>query len=301
MSKGFEDPFGLGVPRKRLSEPDMVERMIEAGARRVESSGLRIGFDFLRLEDVIADAGVSRSAVYKRWPRKEQYYAELLLRLAGDVRPSLAAYDTGTPETVIAVAEEHVEWFGSEEGRWRVFIEMCRRGSHQNFIALRSRPDWQVYMTLHAAHLTIPDGEYKRSLGRALRASETSFGAQMESFYAIILGLLGYRIKPGILDHDLRRYVMLGAAAVEGVVLTSGVNDDLADHRFLMDPFNVGRLQDWSHAAFLYTSLAVASAEPDPNEQWTDERVAMIPEAISWARGQLAAQQHPSASPPPEV
>ncbi len=287
MDAIFDDPFGLGAPRQRFSEEETIERMLETGERMVADAGLRISFDLLRLKDVITEAGVSRSAVYKRWPRKEQYYADLLLRLAGTSHPASGAYDSGTPRAVIEAAEDHIDSFGSPEGRRRVFIEMCRRGAEQNFVALRERRDWQIYMTIHAAYLTLPEGGYKQTLETALRASEDGFREHMETFYRLMLLLLGYRIRPGVLDEDLKQFVILGAAAVEGAVLTSGVNDELTERRFLMDPFGVGRVQDWSHAAFLYTSLAVAVAEPDPDQEWTKERVAAVPGLIAAAKSQL--------------
>lgn len=289
MRDAFDDPFGLGLARHRLSEEQTVERMIEAGARLVGESGLRISFDLLRLEEVISEAGVSRTAVYKRWPRKEQYYADLLLRLAGDAHPVTAAYDTGTPDAVIKVAEEHSDWFGTAAGRHRLFIEMCRLGAHQNYEALVERPDWRVYMTLHAAYLTLPGGEFKDSLRVALEKSEARFRDTMAEFYKVILALIGYRLRPGVADEEIRQFVLLGGAAVEGVVLTSGVNEDLRERRFLMDPFGVNELQDWSHAAFLFTSLAVACAEPDPDEVWTDARVAAAPMMVARMKEQLSA------------
>ena len=54
----------------------------------VKRTGLTVSSEHIGLEDLIRDAGVSRSAVYRRWPRQDLFLSELLRELAG--RPSRA-------------------------------------------------------------------------------------------------------------------------------------------------------------------------------------------------------------------
>lgn len=273
MSEVFDDPFGLGAPRQRLDEAETVERMLEAGARMVRESGLRISFDLLRLEDVIAHAGVSRSAVYKRWPRKELFYSELLLRLAGAVHPATAAFDLGTPVAIVRVAHEHSNWFRTAEGRHRLLIEMCRLGALQNFEALRERPDWRIYMTIHSALLTLPDNSYRAALESVLANSEREFAQKMAGFYSVLMNMLGYRFKDDSGNFGMLELAALGATAVEGVVLTSGATPDLATRRFLLDPFDTGRHQDWSYPAISFTGLVTSLIVQDDLTAWSEEKM----------------------------
>ncbi len=294
MSESFEDPFGLGTHRQRLDEAETVERMLEAGAQMVREAGLRISFDLLRLEDVIAHAGVSRSAVYKRWPRKELFYSELLLRLAGAVHPATAAFDLGTPTVVTGVAHEYLDWFRTAEGRRRLLIEMCRLGALQNFDALHERPDWRIYMTLHSALLTLPYNSYREALATALANSERGFLQKMTEFYSVMMDILGYRFKDDSGDFGMPEFAALGAAAVEGVVLTSGATPDLATRRFLLDPFNVGRRQDWSYPAISFTCLVESLLEQGDRSRWSDERMTKTDAALvalAEAVGGSATQQ----------
>lgn len=284
MIDPFEDPFGTTSSRPRLSESETVERMLEAGSRLVQQSGLQISFDPLRLEDVIAEADVSRSAVYKRWPRKEQYYAELLLRLAGDTQPAAAAFDggtSGTPQEVLRIATDHSSWFGTADGRHRLLVEMCRLGAQQNYDALVARPDWAIYVTLHAALKTLPDNAFKETLRRTLARSEANFVQKMSTFYEAMLALLGYRLKVETTDMTVQNFAMMGAAAVEGVLLMSGANDDLTHHRFLMDPFGVGKPSDWSYVSYLFTAMAVNAVEPDPFRVWDEDEVEAVHSVIA--------------------
>lgn len=194
MSDQLDDPFGLGASRqRRLSEDETRERMLKTGEAMVGDVGLRVSFDLLRLEDVIAEADVSRSAAYKLWPRKELYYAELLLRLAGAMHPAQGAFDHGTPLTAVHVALDHVDWLRTVEGRRRLLVEMCRLGALQNFEALRERLDWRIYMTLHAALVSMPPTDYRQSLADALTASERQFIEAMVVFYETMISLIGYQ------------------------------------------------------------------------------------------------------------
>jgi|GEM_PF-443555 len=269
----FDDPFGLGPTRQRLDEAETVERMLAAGVRLAGESGLRISFDLLRLEDVIAEAGVSRSAVYKRWPRKEQYYGDLLLRLAGKAHPALAAYDSGTQEVVFRIALENHEQFRTPTGRHQLLVEMCRLGALRNFNALRERKDWRIYMAIHAAMLTLPENDYRAALVDTLKQSERTFVARMVEFYTIIITALGYRFRENDSALGMREFTLLGAAAVEGVLLTSGATTELAERRFIIDPFGTGQAREWSYPAISFASVVVALFETEDTSTWSEERM----------------------------
>lgn len=276
----FDDPLGLGHRQARMSEEEMAERMLDTALAMAAETGLRVNFDLHRLEDVIVRAGVSRSAVYKRWPRKEQFYSEVLLRLAGSVHPALAAYDAGTVEVAADVGLEHLDWFETPVGRHRLLVEMCRLGALHNFTELRERPDWHVYMALHATLLALPDNDFRAAMREALAKSEAGFMQRMTMFYAQMLPLLGYRFRPEVGDLSNPEFAALGAAIVEGLVLTSNATPMLKERRFDIDPFNTGHKQDWSFPALGFTSMALALVEPDPSSAWDSTRVAGIKEAL---------------------
>ncbi len=280
----FDDPLGLGAARSRLSEEETVKRMLDTGVRIARSEGLRVSFDLLQLEDVIAEAGVSRSAVYKRWPRKEQYYSQVLLRLAGEAHPAQSAYDIGTELVAIDVALAHTDWFSSPEGRRKLLIEMCREGALQNFMALRERKEWQVYMALHATLGSLPDNRFQDAMREALRLSEEAFIAKMTDFYIRMIEVLGYRMKVSAGDVGYAEFAALGAAVVEGLVMTSSATPMLSEQRFMIDPFDSGHLADWSYAALGFTSIALSLTEPDPTITWDAERLANIEQLLKTAR-----------------
>lgn len=276
----FDDPFGRGRPRRRLSEEETVQRMLATGSQMVAESGLQLSFDLLRVEDVIARAEVSRSAVYKYWPRKEQFYGDLLLRLAEHALPPDAAYRFGTVYEAVTVVMENPHRLDDARGRRWLVIEICRRGAQQNFDALRASAEWHVYVTLHATLLSLPSTGFQESMQRQLRHAEERFVTAMVTFYVDLANVLGLRIRPGAGDFTFRDFASLGAASIEGVALMSGANASLADRRFVADPFGTG-LMEWSQAGVLFASLAAWLLEPDPAEEWDAERVARAKEELN--------------------
>jgi AcrR family transcriptional regulator len=56
--------------------------MLVAALAMVSSTGLTVSLEHISFEDVIRDAGVSRSAVYRRWPYKGLFFSDLLRQLA---------------------------------------------------------------------------------------------------------------------------------------------------------------------------------------------------------------------------
>lgn len=276
----FEDPLGLGDARPRLSEEETVQRMLDTAVRMALESGLRVSFDLQRLEDVIAEAGVSRSAVYKRWPRKELFYSQVLLRLAGAAHPAVAAYDSGTIEMVARAALDSTDWLRTPAGRRRLFIELCRIGALQNFDALRERQEWHIYMALHATLVSLPDNRFQAAMREALEASEREFIRGMASFYAAMLDVLGYKFKDAAGDVGADEFAALGAAVVEGLVLTSAATPMLAEQRFLIDPFDTGELQDWSYPALGFTGIALSLIEEDRTVKWSDDRLTAATERL---------------------
>ena len=54
----------------------------------MSQTGLTVSLDHISFEDVIRDADVSRSAVYRRWPYKDLFFSDLVKELATKATPS---------------------------------------------------------------------------------------------------------------------------------------------------------------------------------------------------------------------
>jgi AcrR family transcriptional regulator len=53
--------------------------MLDAAGAMIGRTGLTVSLEHLSFEDVIHQAGVARSAVYRRWPYKDLFFSDLLL------------------------------------------------------------------------------------------------------------------------------------------------------------------------------------------------------------------------------
>lgn len=274
------DPFGR---RYRTRDEETTERMLQAGVAKVEREGLPISFDLLRLEDIIAEAGVARSAVYRRWPTKNHYYADLLRHLAGVQHPALAAYDPNTISDTISLTRERLEQLTTPEKRHAILIDISRQGALKNFKALVDSSAWRVYITLTATMGSLPaDGELKADLEHALRSSELNFYRRMASFYQTILGVLGFSLRRDIGGIDLEVAAQLGGAVVEGLAINSIADKAVLDRRFTADPFGTGEVAEWSLPALGFTNIIMGLIEPDPDApiHWDEAYIAKRREAL---------------------
>lgn len=270
------DPFGREYRAGRLSDEQTARRMIETAIAKVNEDGLPVSFDALRFEDVIAQAGVARSAVYRRWPTKQHFYADLLLALAGFEHPVQAAYDRKTVEVSIQGTMENLDQLRSPAGRRALLVELMRVGALQNFDSLTTARSWSVYVTLLATLDSLPDNDFRADLQTALRESERNFVSRMAQFYEVMMHVLGYRVRPELQEVTTRTIAQLGAAVVEGLTLNNSADPEVGLRRFVLDPFGVGTLADWSLPGIGFASVALALVEPDPqlDGEWSDDDVA---------------------------
>ena len=264
------DEAARTLRKKRLSDDETRARMLETGQELVAGAGLTVSLEHLSFEEVIQRALVSRSAVYRLWPYKELYFSDLLLELAGSTNPSQAAYDKGTVELAVKIAIDNLEKLESPEGRRGLVVELCRQGSQQNFSALYGGTEWQTYVALTATLVSLPDGSLQTAMQQALNRSELGFIERMTSFYQVMLSLVGYRVQTQIPDGP-RVLTTLGGAVVEGLALNSIVVPQVADTRFVADPFGVGEAREWTIPSVGYTSLVLGITEPDP--EYTTDRL----------------------------
>ena len=269
------DPFGRPTRRSpRLTDEETARRMLETGVSAVHSTGLQLSFDLVSLEALIESADVSRSAVYRRWPTKAHYFADLLLELAGSTHPATAAYSQSTVETACDVAEAFIDMLRTPKGRKQVVVEMCRQGALENYNSIRDGHEWATYVALQATMLSLPpELDLESRIRAALRRSEDNFVERMSAFYLSMVDVVGYNLRdiPGITFDTL---ATMGAAVVEGLAINTTIITEISETTFEADPFSAGMISPWSMPALGFTSILLALIEPQqPNINWDDERI----------------------------
>ena len=282
------DPFGRDKS-ERLSDEQTAERMLNSGIRRVNAEGLRISFDLLSFEELIVEAGVARSAVYRRWPNKHHYYADLLRELAARKFPAAHEYKVATLARIRERAESHL--LATPEGRRTLAVEVSRIGSDMSFISLTSSPAWTVHLTLTATLGTLPpEGTLQADLKTAMQDSEALYFRQLADFYEGLLGVIGYRLRGSIADElSLEEAVQLGGALVEGLSLHDITSPGLASHRWQGDVFDTGLVTEWSLPAVGFASLMMSMFEPDPEHPgtWSEQKIAEQVVQLDTVAGQI--------------
>ncbi len=271
-----QDPFGRKYRSGRLSDEQTAKRMLEVATDQVyrEHEGLPVSFDSLKFEDIIADAGVARSAVYRRWPTKNHFYADLLRELSGHNRPAIGAFDENTVQLTIRLIRENFDEFREPESRHAWVVELCRQGALQNYSAIAGSVEWNVYITITATLSTLPtQSPLREDLQHGLLESEKNFYTKMGYFYQNLMDLFGYRLIADLADITPEVVAQLGAAIVEGLAVNTIADPNVANLRFKADPFSTGRMEQWSLPGLGFTSVVLSFVEPDPQSptHWNDE------------------------------
>jgi AcrR family transcriptional regulator len=270
---GRSGPTGLARRGRRLSDHETGRRMLQAAVAMVHRTGLTVSLDHISFEDVIRDADVSRSAVYRRWPYKDLFFSDLVKELAKDAAPpAIVSEEVDLIQQIVA---GRLDWLETPQRRHRLLLEMFRQLSLLDFQALYRSPEWRTYLALHATFLSLADGDLRDEVQAILAQSERDHTAKVARAWEHLAGLFGYRLRPGATFAVL---ATLLSATMRGLVIMALSMPELAGQQAPQNPF--GADGDWSLAAIGLSSTALAFLEPDPAAGWDADRIAAVRAAL---------------------
>lgn len=284
---------GVARRRQRLSDAETADRMLEAAKAMVVGGGLTVSLEHLSFEDVIRDAGVARSAVYRRWPYKDLFWADVLVELASALRAN--------QEAIAAVSRTLLGWadrLDQPAARLAAAADALRQGALREFESFDSSPQWRTYFAVNATFFSLPDGELRERVRQALRQAEGAFIAELAASYQSVSELLGLRIKPGT-GLDFPAIAVLAMGLIRGLVLMAPGNPRIADQRST-PAARAGEVRAdgpgagesgasgaaWSLPAVGLAAVTVDQLEVDPEVGWDaarSERLANALTSSSWA------------------
>jgi AcrR family transcriptional regulator len=272
-----QPPTGLGRRRRRLSDTETEQRMLRTAVAMVHRTGLTVSLDHIGLEDVIRDADVSRSAVYRRWPYKDLFISDLVKQLAATATPTIVAAELAM---IRQIAAEHLDWLETPELRHGLVMELFRQLSLLDFQALYESAGWRTYLALHATFMSLADGALREEVGLALAQSEREHRARVAQAWEQLAGLLGYRLRPesGV---TFEIVAMLLDAAIRGLVIMALSTPGIATQRVQARPAGAVTADEWSVPALGMVGIASGFLEPDPAVEWDAERIAGVGRALS--------------------
>jgi AcrR family transcriptional regulator len=264
--------------------------MLKAAVAMVNRTGLTVSLDHISFEDVIRDADVSRSAVYRRWPYKDLFFSDLVKELAQAAIPTPADNEAIAALFRDVVAERQA-WLETPELRHDLALELLRRASLLDFRTLCASAEWRTYIALHATFMSLAEGELRDQVRATLAQSERGFIGRVATAWELLCGLLGYRLRPE-LGTTFETLATLLSANVRGLTVMALSLPGLADGRAQARPFGATSEEDWSLPALGAAAIASAFLEADPAVTWDEERLTRLYEAIGSLAGppQVLAQ-----------
>ncbi|MBD0021640.1 hypothetical protein GII33_04715 [Gordonia pseudamarae] len=284
--------------RPRMNPAEVRRRALATAEQMVLSDGLMVSMDHISLEEVIVRAQVSRSAVHRMWPRKEAFFADLLIRLAERNELSPSVFDPQTLSVAIAALRADIDRLATADGRFALLVEICRQGAIRNFEANLAEESWYAFVVLSATGMSFDD-EVRTTLSAKLAASERNYVDGMSRFYALVLPILGRRIRPQFaapIPDGAGEYLYLAevcSSAIQGQVLRAGLTGgnllpDLRVPTDDVDPFGTGVPKPWTGPALTFTSTLIAMTEPIPghvvDRDRTERRITAALEYVEDAR-----------------
>ncbi len=245
-----------------MSQSEVRERMMHAVEARVSSDGLSAGLNHLVMQQLVDEAGVSRTAVHRIWGGKENFFAEAILYLIdpGDGR-DVASYSQATVDISNEVIGANLEMLLTPEGRARLLREAVRLAAKCNFDVIGASVQWRSTMALNCARPEVPD-EYRSQIEAALRRVEERFTTKMVTFYNQMLAFFHRRPIAGV---TVEQIVAAGAAVVEGLVIKAGLIPETVGSPIPL-PDLEGQQIDWHLASVAYLGVIEALTEPVSGE-----------------------------------
>jgi AcrR family transcriptional regulator len=246
--------------------------MLAAAADMLAEEGLTVSLDHISFEKVIRRAGVSRSAVYRRWPYKDLFFIDLVTQLAQGHIPPVVREEVALLKDVVAQGSDRL---ATPEGRDAVVAEIFRRQALLDFEMLRQSASWRTYTSLNATFQSISDADVRRQVGEALRKNEEAFITRIAGNLEMLTTVFGYHLRPGG-GESYEALVIMMVASLRGLVLMSLYFPEAAQLRVKAQPLGVAEESDWSVMALSSISLAWGCLEPDPEVEWTEERAEFV-------------------------
>lgn len=247
--------------RTRLRAPEVRQRVLDVALDRVGSLGMTVGFEHIMMDDLIREAGVSRSSTYRLWDSKDAFVADLMVEIARKAATSLV--DESTMEICVRILLENVELVTTPDGRHRIVLETIRVALQHNYASVVSSVEWQSYVSLTAALLGRVDNPAREEITDALRSGSEAFVEQMAGFHKWFAELLGFRIRPEWAG-DYRPYATLVSSIVEGLGIRQIANPGivLATYR---GPATTRPDPEWTLASAGLLAVFERFMEPDPD------------------------------------
>lgn len=255
-------------------------RMLTAGLEALQEHHLGANVWTLGFEEVIRAADVPRTSAYRRWPNKDEYFADLLLELArGTNLPIQDSLDTGGLGDDLQLDTAMLADAGY---RHELVVGVLRQACHQDFVRMHHSPEWQTHLALVGALDTIADEGLREQVRSELAASDRTLAQSRARVYQRFCGLFGYRLRsPHLAPNGFDLMSTAAGATMMGLLVSSFSNPDLANGVRTQRLFGTSRAAEWSTPAAVIAGVIWSYVEPDPGVIWDEARISDFLTAVT--------------------
>lgn len=245
-------------PRSRKPASETRARLLAVAVDRVRGEGLLLDYSNIELEDLIRVSGVPRSTVFRIWPDRVAFVADLVRALFEADPGFQTGFDGETLELLEGTLAHAGDQARSQEDQQIALRSMVQATVAHNIVAVDGSVAWRAYRTMSAALASgdsVPGGAEIRAL---LSEIEGAYVDRMAVMYARLNGAIGFRMRQGVTERDL-------AVAIMSVI------DGMSDHRridpaFIDEPRFVDMgaegAQGWHLAALAVYGVYSCLTEP---------------------------------------
>ncbi len=199
--------------------------MLQAAVEKVQTEGLLVDYANIELEDLIRVSGVPRSTVFRIWPDRVAFIADLV-RALFEADPGFdTGFDEETRDLLQRAVVENADPMRTFEGRRAGLREALRVTVAHNIVTVEHTVAWRAYRTMSAALASgdaVPGGSEIRAL---LSEIEGRYLDRMAELYRALNDAFGLRMRQGLSERDLAVAVM---AVIEGMSDHSRINPAMA-------------------------------------------------------------------------
>ena len=267
--------------------------MLAAGKAYVDQEGLSLSLEHLSMEDLIREAGVSRTSSYRRWPTKDRFAADLMLHLARSA--ALTDDLTGYVDAVRTLDPTLLAGLATGQGRRTLIVEAMRVITQADFEGSLASTSWRSYVVLRAAHGGLPDGDLRRQVAVALGETERGFLTSRAAALATSADLMGYRLRdPETTGWD--DLAQLLSAQFTGLLIQAYSDEDAVLRTTMRRAFGSRVESPWCAATLGPAALFFGATQPDPSVVWDAARITAAERLLAdfdttlaaiWASGGL--------------
>jgi hypothetical protein len=265
--------------RRRMPDEETEQRMLRAAMDMVNRAGLTVSLEHISFEDVILDAGVARSAVYRRRAYKDQFFSDLLRELAKGASPAIAGVNPDATAAARRIILDRLDWLKQPGLRPALIAEVLRQGAPKELQIFSDSPEWRTYIALQATFLSLPGGDLRTEIQASLQESERRMTAVVADAYQQLTSLLGCRLRPE-LNATFADIATLTNATMRGMVTMAPSTPELATRATHANPFGAPHPADWSQPALAMAGIVMTFIEPDPTVEFSDQRIAAVRDTL---------------------